>query len=154
MEDIETRIQNAIEEITGNESLLEMLDTDAATEMLAWGKELVTQIVKQTAGMPEEAAEQALLIQLKAIRQVMRMVGNWAVGKYSDATNRAQLRERLLESLQTIFGEAAKPPSSSEMDKLLNEVDDQQNDPQKLILKLKTMLNEKDLGDTDNVQKA
>jgi hypothetical protein len=154
MEDIETRIENAIEEITGNESLLEMLDTDAATEMLAWGKKLVNRVVKQTKGLEDEAAEQALLPRLKAIRQTMRNAGNWAAGKYADPASRVPLRDKLLHDFRTIYGDDAKLPTTDEMDALLNEADNQQKDPHQLIFKLKALLNDSEPGDTNNVQKA
>ncbi len=154
MADLDARLQSAYEEISGNESLLEMLDTDAATDMLTWGKSLAASIIKRTGDLDDATAEEALVPRLKAVRQVMRMVGNWAAGKYADPASRAPLRDKLLESFHVMFGENAKLPSVTEMDALLNEVDNRENDPQQLILKLKSLLTESDLGETDNVQKA
>ena len=37
MADLNARMERAIEEMAGNEALLEMLETDAAKEMLNWG---------------------------------------------------------------------------------------------------------------------
>lgn len=141
MADITDRRQQVIDQMTGNEALWEMLDTDAASEMLDWGIAMAASLVQATADMDELAAETFLEPQLKAVRQTMRSVGNWAAGKYSDPDSRVQLREKLLGHFQTIFGEDANLPSADEMDAVLNQVDDQQYNPHQLILKLKELLN-------------
>jgi hypothetical protein len=141
MADITARRQQVIDQMTGNEALWEMLDTDAASEMLDWGIAMAASLVQATADMDELAAETFLEPQLKAVRQTMRSVGNWAAGKYSDPDSRVQLREKLLGHFQTIFGEDAILPSADEMDAVLNQVDDQKYNPHQLILKLKELLN-------------
>jgi hypothetical protein len=47
MADIGDRIRRAMEEMTGNEALLEMLETNAAEEMLDWGKSLAASLVRR-----------------------------------------------------------------------------------------------------------
>lgn len=143
------RIKEVIDEMTGNEALLEMLETEAAIEMLEWGKNMVISLVKKTEEMDDLAAELALLPRLKAVRQSMRSVGNWAAGKYVDPADRIQLREKLLGHFRTIFGEEQELPSAAEMDAVLNQVDDGQNTPQQLILKLKGLLKEPDRGEAN-----
>ena len=142
MVEIGARVQRAIEEISGNEALLEMLDTDAATEMLDWGIEMTTALVKETKGMDDIEAEQVLLPRLKAVRQTIRSVGNWAAGKYVQSEDRGQLRENLLRYLKIIFGNEARLPSTEQMDELLKQVDDKDNTPHQLILKLKQLVEE------------
>lgn len=140
MADISSRIQHAIEEMTGNEALLGMLDTDAAIEMLNWGKSVATSVVKQTENLDDIAADLALLPRLKAVRQSMRSVGNWAAGKYVDPADRIQLRDKLLQHFATIWGDEAKLPTAGELDAVLNEADDANNTPSQLIARLKTLL--------------
>ena len=142
MANIAERIQRVIDEMTGNEALLEMLETDAAMEMLDWGKSLAASVVKRTEDMDDFAADLALLPRLKAVRQTIRSVGNWAVGKYSDPTDRVQLRDKLLQHFQTMFGDDAKLPSPTELDAVLDEVDNKNNTPLQLVLKVKSLLPE------------
>lgn len=142
MANIAERIQRVIEEMSGNEALLEMLETDAATEMFDWGKSLAATVVKRTEDMDDMAAELALLPRLKAVRQTIRSVGNWAAGKYSDPADRLQLRERLLQHFKTIFGEDAEMPSPPQLDAVLNEADNSYNTPLQLILKLKGLFSQ------------
>jgi hypothetical protein len=142
MVEIGARVQRVIEELTGNEALLEMLETEAANELLDWGIEMATSLVKRTEGMDEAEAEQVLLPRLKAVRQTMRSLGNWAAGKYVDPASRVQLRDKLLENFKVIFGEEARLPPPEKMDELLNQVDDKNNTPHQLILKLKQSLEE------------
>ena len=142
MTDFDTRIERVIEEMTGNESLLEMLDTEAATEMLNWGIAISKSIVTKTQDLDDFAAELAILPRLKAVRQSMRSIGNWAAGKYADAASRVQLRDKLLQNFKVIFGEDSHLPSAAKMDAVLNQVDDKTNTPNQLILKLKQLLEE------------
>jgi hypothetical protein len=153
MANIAARIQQVIDQMTGNEALLEMLETNAAIEMLEWGKAMVVSLVKKTEDMNDFATDLALMPRLKAVRQFMRSVGNWAAGKYTDPADRIELRDKLLGHFRTIFGEDEKLPSAVEMDAVLNQVDDKQNNSHQLILKLKGLLNRPGQGEAD-VQKT
>ena len=141
-EDLESRIKKFVSEIVGNEALLEMLDTDAATEMLNWGIATATSLVRSTDGLDDIAADLALLPRLKALRQSMRQIGNWASGKYADPESRQQLRDKLLEQLRTVRGEEALLPSADQMDLILNQVAVTGTTPLQLILQLKQILEE------------
>jgi hypothetical protein len=142
MVNFRTRIERVIEEMSGNESLLQMLDAEAATEMLNWGITTAKSIVSKTQDLDDFAADLAMLPRLKAIRQVMRSIGNWAAGNYADATSRVQLRDKLLQNFKIIFGADSHLPSADKMDAVLNQVDDKTNTPTQLILKLKQVLEE------------
>jgi hypothetical protein len=142
MTDIGDRVQRVIEEMMGNEALLEMLDTDAATEMLNWGIGTAKSLVSRTAEMDDFAADLAILPRLKALRQSMRSIGNWAAGKYADPASRVQLRDKLLDQFRTIFGDERRLPAPEKMDEVLNQVDENKNSPHQLILKLKQVLEE------------
>jgi len=137
MADIDSRIKKVVAEMAGNEALLDMLETDAATEMLHWGIETATSLVNLTDGLDDVAADLAISPRLKAVRQAMRSIGNWAAGKYGDPASRIQLRDKLLEYFQIIFGESAQLPSAEQLDALLNQADDKSNTPHQLVLKLK-----------------
>ena len=141
MAELEARVQKAIEEIAGNESLLEMLDTEAAAELLEWGSSTATSLVTQTEGLDDAAAELASASRLKAVRQFMRSAGNWAAGKYIDPADRTQLRDKLLGFAKVIFGEDAQLPSAEEVDAVLNQVDDPQNPQKQLIMNLIDLFN-------------
>jgi hypothetical protein len=144
MADLNTRMERIIEELTGNEALLQMLDTDAASEMLNWGISTARSTISRTMELDDFAAELAILPRLKAIRQSMRSIGNWAAGKYADPASRVQLRDRLLGHFRTIFGEERPLPSPEKMDEVLNQVDDKSHTPHQLVLKLKEIIEEAD----------
>ena len=137
-----TRLDRVVEEMTGNESLLQMLDTQAATEMLNWGIATAKAIVSRTQDLDDFAADLAILPRLKAVRQTMRSIGNWAAGNYADPESRVQLRNKLLQNFRVIFGDDSNLPSAEKMDTVLNEVDDKTIPPNQLILKLKQVLEE------------
>jgi hypothetical protein len=142
MTDTNARIQSMVAGIMGNESLVEMLETEAATEMLNWGIATAKTLVSKTMDLDDFAAELAIVPRLKAIRQSMRSIGNWAAGKYADPESRVQLREKLLEYFKLIFGEEARLPSAEKLDALLNEADDKNNTPHQLVLKLRKLIEE------------
>ena len=143
MAELGSRIQRVVEDLMGNEALLEMLETDAAKEMLNWGIETATSIVKKTDDKDDIAANLAILPRLKELRQSMRSIGNWAAGKYTDSASRAELRDKLLERFRVIFGERMILPTKLELDALLNQVDDKNATPYQLVLKLKELLETK-----------
>ena len=143
MADINSRIQRVVEELMGNEALLEMLETEAATEMLNWGIDMAKSLVKKTDDMDEPAASLALLPRLKEIRQSMRSIGNWAAGKYTDQASREELRDKLLERFRVIFGERMTLPTTAEMDRLLNQAQDGNRNPYQLISQLRELLETK-----------
>src|SRR6266511_3021935 len=136
------RIERVIEEMTGNESLLQMLDADAATEMLNWGIATAKSILSKTQDLDDFAADLAILPRLKAIRQSMLSIGNLAAGNYADAASRIQLRDKLLQNFIMIFGEDAQLPPAEKMDAVLNQVDDKTKTPNQLISNLKQLLEE------------
>lgn len=143
MADLNVRMEKVIEEMTGNESLLQMLDTSAATEMLDWGISTAKAMISRTREMDDFAAELAIVPRLKAIRQSMRSIGNWAAGKYADRESRVQLRDKLLQHFRTIFGERRELPSAGQMDDLLSQVDDKSHTPHQLIMKLRELLEQR-----------
>jgi hypothetical protein len=136
-------MERVIEELTGNEALLGMLDTDAAREMLNWGIATAKSMIARTRDLDDFAADLALLPRLKAIRQSMRSIGNWAAGKYTDPESRSQLRDKLLQHFRTIFGERRELPTARQMDEILSQVEDQRHSPRELILKLRDLLEQR-----------
>jgi hypothetical protein len=140
MTDINSRIQKFVGQMTGNEALLEMLDTDAATEMLKWATATVTTLVKKTEGMDDATAERTLEPQLKAVRQALRSGGNWAAGKYADPESRAALQAKLAEYRSVISGEPAKVLPNTTLVSMLNQVDDKGKSPMQLVQSFKRIM--------------
>lgn len=141
MADINSRIQKFVGQTTGNESLLEMLDADAATEMLQWATTTVTALVKKTEGMDDATAEQTLEPQLKAVRQAMRSGGNWAAGKYVDPESRASLQAKLAEYRSVISGEPAKTlPDRALLVSMLTPADDKDKSPLQIVQSFKRLM--------------
>ena len=133
------RRQRAIEEITGNESLLGMLETDAAVELLEWGKSMVLLVIDETRNQDNGNADLLLEPRLKAVRQSMRSIGNWAAGKYSDEADQAQLRARLLDNFGMIYGDKSRLPSAEELDAVLELATDKQTTPGQRVVKLREL---------------
>jgi hypothetical protein len=143
MADLNARMERVIEEMAGNEALLEMLDTDAAREMLNWGIATAKSMLSRARGLDDMDVDLAILPRLKAIRQSMRSIGNWAAGKYRNPEDRIQLREKLLANFRTIFGERRELPSAGQLDEVLDKVDDKSHTPLELILKIRDLFEQR-----------
>ena len=135
MTDIKTRMENAKKIVTGNVSMLDMLETESATELMNWGIELAARIAQTTESMDDNAAGQNMEPRMKALRHFLRGVGNWAAGKY-DAATRPDLKNKMTEQWKIML-EVETPAN---LVKLLNLVDDAKNTPHQLISKLKESL--------------
>ena len=135
MTDIKTRVEIAKKVVTGNVSMLDMLETAPATELMNWGIELAAQIAQDTNGMDDTTAEQAMEPRMKALRQFLRGAGNWAAGKY-DAASRPDLKNKMSEHWKTLRGKDLPV----DLGKLLSLVDDEAITPHQLILNLKELL--------------
>lgn len=143
MPDTHTLMERVIEELSGNEALLQMLDTKAASEMLNWGIATARAMISKAGERDGFDMELALLPRLKALRQSMRSIGNWAAGKYVDPQDRIELREKLLAHFRTIFGERRELPTARQLDELLSQVDEKNQTPQQLVLKLQDLLEQR-----------
>jgi hypothetical protein len=121
MADLNARVERVIEELTGNEALLQMLETEAATEMLNWGIATAKSMISKTIELDDFMAELAILPRLKAIRQSMRSIGNWAAAN-TDPLSRANCGTNCLD-ISTIFGEKGSCHLPKKWTKL-NQVDD------------------------------
>lgn len=143
MADSNTLMERVIEELSGNEALLQMLDTNAASEMLKWGIATARSVIRRTEDRDGFDLELTILPRLKALRQSMRSIGNWAVGKYENAEDRIDLRNRLLGHFRTIFGNRRELPTARQMDDLLQQADDRHLTPHQLILRLQDLLEQR-----------
>jgi hypothetical protein len=143
MADLHARMERVIEELAGNEALLEMLETDAAKEMLDWGITTAKAMISKTGELDDFASELALVPRLKAIRQSMRSIGNWAAGKYKDPGDRIELRDKLLGNFRTIFGARREMPSARQLDEVLSQVNDKSHSPHDLILNIRDLFEQR-----------
>ncbi|MBE7535112.1 MAG: hypothetical protein HS124_05195 [Anaerolineales bacterium] len=138
MTNIENRIENAKKVILGNESLLEALDADAATLVLHWGLKLAGEVAQATDDMDDASAERDLEPRLKALRQFMRSVGNWAAGLYVDSESQLQLQDKLLQQLKIMRGAGASLPAADELGACL--LSARGTTQEQSVLKLKELL--------------
>lgn len=142
MIDIEKRLRRTFSSMAGNESLADGIDEAAAVDMLKWGEALAEHFVRKTSEMEDELAEEFLSPYLRALRAMLRTIGQWVAGEYADRSSRIQLRDKLLENFRVLYADSEGLPSSEQLDGLLNQVDDKSQTPAQLISKLRAMLEE------------
>jgi len=71
---IERRANRAAASLMQNEALLEGLETEAASALLAWGSACARKIVYETGDLDDATAEEAIYPRLRAVRQMMRQI--------------------------------------------------------------------------------
>jgi hypothetical protein len=78
MDDLKRRMQRAAERILENERLTGNLEDDAAQVLLDWGVRCAEQIARDTFGLSDDLAEEAMYPRLRALRRLMSAVNRWA----------------------------------------------------------------------------
>ena len=113
------RIRRVVENLMGNESLADGLETSAASALLDWGIELARDIVASTGDMDDETAETAMYPRLKATRKLMRFTGKWVSGQTQlGDDDRLYYWNKIVENAQILYGEHFSPPETEKMQRL------------------------------------
>ncbi|MCP4358905.1 MAG: hypothetical protein GY796_12875 [Chloroflexi bacterium] len=121
MDEVNIRIIRMVERILENESLTSNLEDEAAKALINWGVALVEMLGKQTAGMEDAEAEEALYPQEKAVRRLMRLINRWALhlGEDNSATSQ-QFMPQILEQIVRIYGDKKIIPERPDWEAFLS----------------------------------
>ncbi len=115
MDNIAKGVKLAVEGLLENESLTAGLNEKAAQNVLDWGMEITQQIVRGTAELDDQAAEEATYPRLRAARRMMRDMSRFvAVLPQADADELTPLLDELVGYAETIFGPNYVPPLPEE----------------------------------------
>ncbi len=98
--EMEKRLQIAMDGVYGNEAFTSDLDDLSADTFLKWAAARVAEIVSVTEGMDDQTAEAAMYPRLKALRRFARHVNEIASG----SSDRAALVGKLFEQAREIYG--------------------------------------------------
>lgn len=98
----EQRIADALQ---GNDRLTDGLPGEAAQSLLEWGLELARNIVRDTAGLADAAAEDILQPRVRAVRRLMMAVGQ-ATGNIDESTD----FDAWLKQAAIALGDRFSPP--------------------------------------------
>ncbi|MEM7539647.1 MAG: hypothetical protein AAF639_46255 [Chloroflexota bacterium] len=114
---IATRAQQIAESLLGNEGLTDNLDDEAANVLLNWGTELGESIAKASAHLDDEAAEEAMYPQQRALRRMLRDINRW-IPKRADmdpAADRVTV-EKVLAQAKTVYPKGLVLPDEDARD--------------------------------------
>jgi len=116
MSELEKRFHRVMGSMTGNESLVASLDNDAAGELLMWGEIAVRRIVSTTDGMDDDAADELMAPQLRALRLMIRAIGRW-VGEAQvlDEESKLALWKRVEDQARVLFGDVFVLPPMNDV---------------------------------------
>jgi uncharacterized membrane-anchored protein YjiN (DUF445 family) len=140
MEELEERINRAVEGILGNESLTADLDDDAAKVLIEWGMTCVNQIAQSVTRLDAAEAEKIMSSRLRAIRRLMRSVNKW-IGNWeeTDANGHTKRLSKVLEQAAIIYGERLSQQDEDRCGTLLKHLDSME-DPAQMIADLRRFL--------------
>ena len=140
MNELEKRFHQVMGGMSGNESLAASLDEGAAGELFSWGQTLAKNIVDETDGLDDGAAEEYMSPRLRALRLLLRAAAR-CTGEANtlDAGSRLALWERVGEQARVLFGEAFVLPA---MDEALGQIPSNANAGQ-VVVWLKTLVEDR-----------
>lgn len=81
---VNRRYRRAAERLWENSSLRDELNDDQAKRMLDWGSAYLKDMVEETAGLPDEEAENILQTQTERVSEMMRQVNGLAKAVRND----------------------------------------------------------------------
>lgn len=114
-----------------NEALRENLDDVTAQQLFDWLLPQSEVIVDTTAEIEDdEAADEVIAPQLKAVRKLARQINSWVAYPDEDP---AQMLDTLVQHAQTIYGESFTPPDQAQRDKFLHDAPAAVTQPAQLI---------------------
>lgn len=112
MQDVERRINRARSALSGNEALLEGLDTEAASTLLCWGHDLARNILSETFDLDDASAEEATAPRMRALRTMLKRLNLAAAARFSaDPTPAAAFLQQAAAQAALIYSPRFAPPS-------------------------------------------
>ncbi len=114
------RLSRVAEGLLENEQLTADLDDAAAHVLLDWGLKMARQIVRQTLGMDDLAAEDALYAPMRATRRLMRAVNKWVARQdiFSE-TQHAETLAKIISHAEVVYGDTYIPPAQEQREQFL-----------------------------------
>ncbi len=141
MDNFNERLARVAEGLLENEQLTADLDDAAAQALLDWGLNIARRAVRQTLGMDDLAAEDALYAPLRATRRLMRAVNKWVARQ--DILGEAQHSEMLakvVSQAQIAYGGAYIPPTQEQSAQFLERRGVLASNPVGFILELQKLI--------------
>jgi hypothetical protein len=143
---LQQRIRRVSESFLDNERLTADLDDSAAKELLDWGLNLGSRIVKGTAEVDDDdQADKAMYPRLRAARRLMRGVNLWVIKereRNEEGSNEAL--NRIIEQAQVIYGSAFRPPSEEQRVQFRRSQTEFLDNPPRLIANLRQLFTDDD----------
>ena len=131
------RQQRIADALRGNERLIEGLPADAAESLLAWGLELAREIVRDTAGLDDAAAEDVLQPRVRAVRRLMM-----AAGRATNPAEGSPEVEEWLKQAAIALGDQFKPPPRTQEQDLWQQWQAQSGQPGRQIAVLRYFIDQ------------
>ena len=108
---IEHRIHYAVSSLMQNESLMEGLETEAASALLEWASQCIADIFNEIGDLDDAAVDEVTSPRLRAVRQMMRQVSLLACGRPGlDPAACSGLLDQIILQAALVYGARFTPP--------------------------------------------
>jgi hypothetical protein len=109
------RVNRAIAGLSGNEALLEGLETEPAQILLDWGISCAKNILAETLDMTDAAADEYAHPRLRALRQMLRQVRLMTIARFSpDLVPATAFLDQVIAQAIIVYGAGFRHPSAEE----------------------------------------
>jgi hypothetical protein len=120
--DFNRRINRAIVSLSGNEALLDGLETMPAQTLLNWGITCAKNILSETQDMDDANAEAYAHPRMRALRQMLRQINMMTTARFSpDLIPATPFLDQVLAQSVIVYNNAFQPPSADERAVFLNQ---------------------------------
>ena len=145
MDDINERIQIAIESILENESLTADLDDDTANELIEWGTECAEKIVKSSVLTHKDDLDEIIDKRLKVVRNMMRQINLWIANRqFIDDDKNEKMLNSIIEQIKKIYNKDINLPTKSQQKHFLKQSLQLSDDPVKMVLRLRMLIEDRE----------
>lgn len=141
---VQRRQRRAADRILENENLTADLEDDIADPLINWGVAWASQAAGDTAGLDDEQAEDTLLAQNRAVRQVIRQVGQLAseAQDLDEESARATLAQ--ISAQAAILRPGSEPPDSEQEAEFLRQLPELKKEPARMVRALRSLYDHND----------
>ncbi|MEW6094708.1 MAG: hypothetical protein AB1531_12170 [Chloroflexota bacterium] len=119
---LDRRVNGAVVSLSGNEALLEGLETAPAQTLLDWGITCAKNILAETPDMTDAAADEYAQARLRALRQMLRQVKLMTTARFSpDLVPAAAFLDQVIAQAVTVYGGDFRPPGAEDRTAFLDQ---------------------------------
>ncbi|HKJ28230.1 MAG TPA: hypothetical protein VJ965_11375 [Anaerolineales bacterium] len=139
------RLRRKMEGLYENEALTDELDDESADVFLKWASDRVESIVKSTADLDDDQAEEAMYPRMRALRKMSRYVNRLARG----TEDQIRTLQKIVIQAREIYGDSFSEPDLEKVSALLQT---HQGEPKVIVQTLQQLFEGEEDGKEESLK--